>query len=270
MPAPIAAAAIAAGASALGTGGQIYAAGKMNKKTREWNEKMYGRQRQDQIDDWNRVNAYNSPAEQMSRFKAAGLNPNLIYGQSNEAPSIRGSDMAAWNPDTPDIAGGVNNAIRQYQDFTLQDEQVKNMQRQRENMEMDTLLKSADLAAKNLAHDQARILFDTTIKTAEEKLRKSTVDTDNAISEELRRKALHAPTLERAILEVANTAGRGEEIKAQIDNLRNTNVLQKLEIALREKGLSYGDNVILRVIARLADGSSLSDILKNMWNGLKN
>lgn len=34
---------------------------------------------------WNRENAYNSPTQQMARFKAAGLNPDLIYGQSNEA-----------------------------------------------------------------------------------------------------------------------------------------------------------------------------------------
>lgn len=37
---------------------------------------------------WNAQNAYNDPAAQMSRYKAAGLNPNLIYGQSNLSPSI--------------------------------------------------------------------------------------------------------------------------------------------------------------------------------------
>ena len=39
MAAPLLAAGIAAGASLLGTGAQVYAAGKMNKKTRQWNEK---------------------------------------------------------------------------------------------------------------------------------------------------------------------------------------------------------------------------------------
>lgn len=32
---------------------------------------------------WHMQNAYNSPAEQMKRFGAAGLNPHLIYGQGN-------------------------------------------------------------------------------------------------------------------------------------------------------------------------------------------
>jgi len=36
---------------------------------------------------WNLNNEYNSPAAQMSRFLDAGLNPNLIYGQQNQAQS---------------------------------------------------------------------------------------------------------------------------------------------------------------------------------------
>lgn len=35
------------------------------------------------IQNWNMANEYNSPASQMRRFVAAGLNPNLIYGQGN-------------------------------------------------------------------------------------------------------------------------------------------------------------------------------------------
>lgn len=32
---------------------------------------------------WEMMNEYNTPTNQMLRFKAAGLNPNLIYGQGN-------------------------------------------------------------------------------------------------------------------------------------------------------------------------------------------
>ncbi|WNK13107.1 MAG: DNA pilot protein [Microvirus sp.] len=39
------------------------------------------RDRQEALDDWNRNNEYNAPAAQMQRFKDAGLNPQLIYGQ---------------------------------------------------------------------------------------------------------------------------------------------------------------------------------------------
>lgn len=49
---------------------------------------------------WNATNEYNHPAAQMARYNEAGLNPNLIYGQSNttapvnvgtsEAPQVSG------------------------------------------------------------------------------------------------------------------------------------------------------------------------------------
>lgn len=42
-------------------------------------EKAYQRQ----VEFWHLQNQYNSPAEQMKRFGAAGLNPHLIYGQGN-------------------------------------------------------------------------------------------------------------------------------------------------------------------------------------------
>lgn len=35
---------------------------------------------------WNATNQYNSPVEQMKRFKDAGLNPNLIYGSMPQSP----------------------------------------------------------------------------------------------------------------------------------------------------------------------------------------
>lgn len=38
-------------------------------------------------DMWNAANAYNTPAAQMARFKAAGLNPNLVYGQMSNSPA---------------------------------------------------------------------------------------------------------------------------------------------------------------------------------------
>lgn len=62
---------------------QIAAQQNENQKNREWNLNLAKLQNQWNIDQWNRENAYNSPAAQMARYKAAGLNPDLIYGQSN-------------------------------------------------------------------------------------------------------------------------------------------------------------------------------------------
>ena len=55
---------------------KMYNAGQMElaKYNNEYNRQL-----------WYEQQAYNSPAEQMKRFSEAGLNPNLIYSQSNEA-----------------------------------------------------------------------------------------------------------------------------------------------------------------------------------------
>ena len=49
---------------------------------------QWERENQANLDFWNMQNAYNSPAAQMQRYQAAGLNPNLIYGQSNTADQV--------------------------------------------------------------------------------------------------------------------------------------------------------------------------------------
>lgn len=51
-----------------------------------------------QLEAWNMENEYNSPKAQMQRYQDAGLNPNLIYGQSNTAGSIGNYQL-----DTPDV-----------------------------------------------------------------------------------------------------------------------------------------------------------------------
>lgn len=49
---------------------------KTNKANKELAEYAYSKDQE----QWERQNAYNSPAEQMKRFAEAGLNPNLMYG----------------------------------------------------------------------------------------------------------------------------------------------------------------------------------------------
>ncbi len=43
---------------------------------------------QQNLQMWNLKNQYDSPAEQMKRYEAAGLNKNLIYGQSNTSGNV--------------------------------------------------------------------------------------------------------------------------------------------------------------------------------------
>lgn len=106
---------ILGGSALLGQGINAATQSSMNKKTREWNEKMYSMQRQHALSDWNMQNEYNNPAAQMARYKAAGLNPHLIYGggPGNISQPIRSTDSKSWNPTPPqfDLGSAAKSAL---------------------------------------------------------------------------------------------------------------------------------------------------------------
>lgn len=103
-----AAALIGLGVSAASTGGQMIWQGKTNKKTRAWNEKMYGIQRADALADRDYANEYNNPMAVKERLKEAGLNPALMYGMNaagagGQSEDVRGAAAGNWNPQVPNM-----------------------------------------------------------------------------------------------------------------------------------------------------------------------
>lgn len=99
MPLPLAA--VIAGANVAGGIFNTISQGVQNRKNRKWAEKRYNIERADALHDWHMQNAYNSPEQQMSRLKAAGLNPNLVYGTGADA-TAQGSvkNVGTQTPDT--------------------------------------------------------------------------------------------------------------------------------------------------------------------------
>lgn len=146
-------AAVAGGAALAGAAGQMYAQGKMNKKSLDYNWRMYDTQRKDALADWAMQNEYNSPAAQMERLKQAGLNPNLAYGNGvdgNSATMTRGTDGKAWSPQAPDIQGGVMNAVSMYQDVQQRQAQTNLIEQQVVNAEMQAKYLEAQTRAVEL------------------------------------------------------------------------------------------------------------------------
>lgn len=82
IPLALAAAAIPAITDLVNSGSTRYT----NAQNRAFSQQMYDRQRADALTDWDKQNKYNSPSQQMQRYKEAGLNPNLIYGQMSNSP----------------------------------------------------------------------------------------------------------------------------------------------------------------------------------------
>ena len=153
MPAPLLAAGIAGGASVLGSIIGNIGSRKRQKKADKANIKF-----------WQMQNAYNDPAQQMSRLKKAGLNPNLIYGQSvsgatGQAGAVAPSKAA---PYSMDLGTAANNAMSAYQTSA-----------QVNNVDVDTAKKAFDLgidkkyAAETIEQSLTNIRLGNALKVIE-------------------------------------------------------------------------------------------------------
>lgn len=163
MPLPVAL--IAAGAQLAGQGINAVSTGAMNRKTRKWNEKMYGIQRQDALADWHMQNAYNTPGAQMQRLKDAGLNPNLVYGngaQAGSVSSVRSTDIKGWQPNPIQVDPG--SAVSAYLDVKSQELNQDKLVKQNALLDQEQALKearAAEIYANILLKGSQKDLTDT-------------------------------------------------------------------------------------------------------------
>lgn len=211
---------IAAGISAAASGGNALATSKLNKKTRQWNEKMYATQRADALADWQMQNAYNSPEQQMARLEQAGLNPNLVYGDGATAVSntqVRSSDTGNLNPQTPrygDILESAGNGILRYQDLKAKTAQTDNVTAQTEQVQEQTKsiqIKNAIDSATQLVEINTRI---ANLNAILQENKKKGIDTDiqNA---ELQKLQAMLPYIEKTTKQqYDNLVQEGENLKA--------------------------------------------------------
>ena len=90
---------------------------------------------------------YNTPASQMGRFRAAGLNPHLIYTQTNESappPSTQAADLSAL--------GNIPSELESYQNINKSKAEVSNLEktnqqldRQIEQIVLDNILRQKEI-----------------------------------------------------------------------------------------------------------------------------
>jgi hypothetical protein len=90
------------GQGALISGGMQMLGNYQNFK---YQQKLAEQQNQYNIDMWKMQADYNSPQQQMERYRAAGLNPNLIYGQGSNGNMSVAPQMVT--PNAPDFSDGM-------------------------------------------------------------------------------------------------------------------------------------------------------------------
>jgi len=152
----------------ISTGGAIYNAEEQRKADRKNIQRNYqnalGMLSQEQmfnLENWNRMNAYNHPSAVMERLKAAGLNPNLVYGNGAQTQSGNIASASQSAPEGEITArqmpiGPILDSINQYQDTRVKQAQVDNIEAMTKATNVNanlTALKSAAQGSKNIQEE---------------------------------------------------------------------------------------------------------------------
>jgi len=120
---------ISAGTDLGGTIWSNIAYKRREKDRRKYNEKQERLARQHNIALWHMQNEYNHPLQQMERLKAAGLNPNLIYGSSPGSAVGNSGAVSPGSAPKGEIAPlRVSNPMIPYMDTQVKQAQSNNMQ----------------------------------------------------------------------------------------------------------------------------------------------
>lgn len=163
----VTAAIIAGAATAAAAGTNAIAQGKLNRKNRRWQEKMYNKQvadrradaevqaqRQKDLAEWAYAK-FDSPAAQRAAYAAAGVNP-FVEGSSIQPAQVNpGSAQAAQGGDVPSSGPYQMNPMSALQSGASSIIQNAMLDRQMKNADADIALKDAQ-RIKTLAEAQGQ------------------------------------------------------------------------------------------------------------------
>lgn len=277
-------------AQGIATIGGSLVQGETNRAQMVYNQEQYDRQRKDALADWTMQNEYNSPKAQMARYKDAGLNPNLIYGQMTNSPAIRSSDMPNAHLAPANPTGAIAEGLQRYQETALQRAQVDNLKKQNDVLTQDILLKTADVLGKDYANKKMKFeldkqpeLFQNTLEGIKANTRKTLMDTITSNDSNMRAWALHegnlknqSKTLEGMIQNIANqkvlqakTSAERKEVLQRVQNLKRSGIIQKLDIELKKKGIQPHDAPWLRIPSLILSSEPAKKVYNRIWEGIK-
>lgn len=285
MPGPLVVPLIAAGASVAGDAIGAITGSAAAKKQRKFAREMYARQRADALSDYHMQNEYNSPKSQMARYRDAGLNENLIYGQATNSPAAR-IDAPSYSESAsathkPDIRSGgqIGNSLLQYYDIKLREAQTDNLTKQNSVLTEDAALRRAQTLATLAQADLSKVntdmsrfdlnlkgtLRDNSVEIAEQQLERLKAETQSTLTNTETQMIMRAPNFIKAIEDIltsrANRATnevQREYIRKQIDVLKKDEQLKQLDINLKKLGIQPSDNIAARIVAQLLNKLGVS------------
>lgn len=286
MPGPSLLPIIAAqGASGLKDLYNTYQTDKQNRRSEDFSREMYQRQYDDTKTFWNEQNMYNSPKAQMERFKEAGLNPFLIYGQGNPGNASSRTAPSAQQPKfvAPQIETDGIQTLLAFADIQVKNAQADNLLTQNTVLQEEQALKRAQTAATMT--DRERKVFDlelekdlrgTSLEYRKGQLRQLTSGTSVMLQRNEREAVMQAQNIKESVERVnkmridskytqlsaskipherAKLEQELKNLKAQKAYTESSTAIAKLEKQLNEMGIQKGDNILFRILGQYLSGN---------------
>lgn len=176
------------------------------------------------LEDWNRQNAYNHPAQQMQRLKEAGLNPNLVYGggATTTAQPVKTPEAQVPNIDlqkVPEAIGAYQSVKNQQLEYSRIQKALELQDAQKKNIEANTLSTLAGTDLKKLDYVSKAIMnqFLPEVQTAN--LERTKAGTQATVTQTEFNKLMQPHKLDQVVAEIANINARTSKVpfeKAQL------------------------------------------------------
>lgn len=256
--------------------------GAQNRRNRKFTREMYWRQREDALSDWNMQNVYDSPMEQMKRLKAAGLNPNLVYGQGavgNSSSSVRGSSSSGGQGQASSIDASA--PLMGYADLTMKNAQIDLMAQQKEVLSEEAMLKNIQQLRELTNIDKTKLgmnvtefdlamkqtLADINIESKKVGLDKLRADLQFTLDSNERAAAMNASNLNEAVQRIltmqqqrAKTQLEKDEIGERIKTAQLDRQLKEEDLKLKKEGIQPGDPIWWRRVTEYIQKMKKSDL----------
>ena len=190
---------------------------RLNQENRDWSKDM-----------WNMTNAYNSPAQLMARYKEAGLNPHLIYGQQPQASQPMSASTSAPHSEAlpadttvNEIGQSMFQATQNYIAQKKQQTETDNLEKARQVMDADILSKNASTAESMTRNAKSKFDLDLAQDLRSNVMEQSILNTKNL-----------GLTSQKIEMDIRSTEKGMQMTDAQISKIAQDIVVQKKQIEL--------------------------------------
>lgn len=211
---------------------------------------------------WNMQNEYNSPQAQMKRLQEAGLNPNLVYG--NSPSGAAGHAERLTTPDMDNAAHkwidpqGVVSTLGGYADWSVKQAQTDNLKANTQVAQENAILTAQRSYGEGIRNARNRFdlnlaeeLRNTSLDAAKEQLRKLKIDNQATLNADERAGLALANSTAQAVESVLSSRLGRELTRQQVEMLKKDNDIRQLDQRMASMGIRPSDPFYASAVIRL-------------------